>query len=72
MSYQDDVAASLSQRQADHKAASTDAQHATAEVNHYSRLVTASRTWGVKNGAMKMLLQLGGQPPAGSFVPGDF
>jgi hypothetical protein len=59
MSYHDDVAISRAQHQNDHKAAASDADHKTADINHYKRLLAAGHTWGVKNGAYQALINLG-------------
>ena len=71
MAYSDDVAVSEGARQVEHKAANTDAAHKLADQNHWSRLVTAGRKWGVRNGAMAALLAAGGTAPAGSFQSTD-
>jgi hypothetical protein len=72
VAYQDDLSVSEAARQQAHKAATTDAQHRQADIDHYTRLVTAGRKWNVRNEAMQALLNLGAAPPAGSFTPTDF
>ena len=71
MSYADDVAVSEGARQTEHKAATTVAQHTTADINHALRLITAARKYHVKNGSMTYLLSLGGTAPAGSWTADD-
>ena len=71
MSYQDDVAVSEAARQVAKAANNTTAGHKAADIAHYQNLVTASRKWGVRNGAGRALLQLGGMPPGGGWVQGD-
>jgi hypothetical protein len=72
MAYQDDVVVSEGARQVAKAATNTAAGHLAADIQHYTNLVTASRKWGVRNGAMAKLLSIGGSAPAGSFQPIDF
>jgi hypothetical protein len=71
MSYQDDVSNSHGLRATERKNASTEAARNTADINHALRMITASRTYHVKNGAYSYLIRLGGDPPAGSCTADD-
>ena len=64
MSYHDDVAIRKSAHQVEHAAASTDAQHKTAEINHQKRMLVAANKWSVHNGSFQALVNLGQNPQA--------
>jgi hypothetical protein len=51
--------------------ATTEAQRKTALINHHLRMITAARTYHVRNGSMTALVALGGTPPAGSWTADD-
>jgi hypothetical protein len=59
MAYEDDKAVSEGQRQVDKTNNNTAAGHIAADIAHYKRLLTAGHKWGVKNGAMQALINLG-------------
>jgi hypothetical protein len=59
MAYDDDRVVSEAAHQADHKAAATDADHKTADINHFKRMLTAANKWKIHNGAAEALRSLG-------------
>jgi hypothetical protein len=59
MAYEDDRVVSEGQRQVDKQTTNTAAGHIAADIAHYKRLLTAGHKWGVKNGAMQALINLG-------------
>ena len=71
MSHETDRTISLGLFQTEIAAATTEAGRKTAHINHQLRMVTAARTWHVKNGSMSALISLGGTPPAGSWTSDD-
>jgi hypothetical protein len=71
MSYAADVAVSEGARQTDHKNAVSVADHTNADIAHALRMITAARTYHVRNQSMSYLIRLGGQAPAGSWTADD-
>jgi hypothetical protein len=68
MAYQDDVATNKAAHQVEHAAATTDAQHRTADINHWKRMLVAANKWSVHNGSAQALINLGQNPqPLGDY-----
>jgi hypothetical protein len=63
-SYHAGKAVSESQRQVDKKNNNTASGHRQADIDHYTRLLTAGHKWGIKNGAHQALINLGQNPQA--------